>query len=153
LKPKITGPEKSAGMQRRGWQPGQSGNPAGKPKGARHAALVALDAIGADGAAEVMRAVVAAAKAGDMRASEILLRRLWPERKGRPVAFPLPELRTAADMVTALGAVVQAVAHGDLSPEEGQAVAGMVELHRKAIETAEFECRLAALEGAANARA
>ena len=41
-----------------------------------------------------------------MRAADILLRRLWPERKGRPVAFPLPELRTAADMVAALGAVV-----------------------------------------------
>jgi len=152
LKPKITGSEKSAGMQRRGWHPGQSGNPAGKPKGARHAALKALDAIGADGAAEVMQAVVAAAKEGDMRASEILLRRLWPERKGRPVAFPMPELRTAADMVAALGAVVQAVAHGDLSPEEGGAVAALVELHRKAIETAEFERRLVALEGAANAR-
>ena len=153
MKPKITGPEKSAGIQRGGWQPGQSGNPAGKPKGARHAALVALDAIGADGAAEIMAAVVRAAHGGDMRAADILLRRLWPERKGRPVAFPLPELRTAADVVAALGAVVQAVAHGDLSPEEGLGVAGLMELHRKAIETAEFERRLAALEGAANARA
>ena len=148
-----TTPKTTGAKQASRFQPGRSGNPQGRPKGARHAALTALDAIGADGAAEVMQAVVAAAKAGDMRASEILLRRLWPERKGRPVAFPMPELRTAADMVAALGAVVQAVAHGDLSPEEGGAVAALVELHRKAIETAEFERRLAALEGAANARA
>jgi hypothetical protein len=67
---------------------------------------VALDAIGADGAAEIMAAVVKAAHGGDMRAADILLRSLWPERKGRPVAFPLPELRTASDMVAALGAVV-----------------------------------------------
>jgi len=143
----VSRPEKSDAKHIPGrWPKGTSGNPKGKPRGARHAALVALDLIGEAGAAEVMASVVAAAKEGDMRAADLLLRRLWPERKGRPVAFPLPELHTAADMVAALGAVVQAVAHGDLSPEEGQAVAGMVEAHRRAIETVELDQRITALE-------
>ena len=128
------------------WKAGQSGNPAGRPKGARHAALLALDAIGAEGANEVMAAVVTAAKAGDMRAADILLRRLWPERKGRPAPLDLPPLTSASATAEAVAAVAAAVASGDLSPEEGQAVAAVVETHRKAMETADLAARVAALE-------
>lgn len=121
------------------------GNP-GRPKGARHVALVALDAIGSEAAADVLRKVIEEAKAGDMRAAEILMRRLWPEQKGRPVSFALPELRTAADAVQAVGAIAQAVAAGDLTPDEGQAVAAVVETHRRTLETAELVARIEALE-------
>ena len=38
------------------------------------------------------------------------------------------------------------VGAGDLSPEEAQAVAGVLEVQRKALETAELERRIAALE-------
>ncbi len=139
--------ETTAPKQRgRPWPKGASGNPAGRPPGARHEALKALDAIGSDGAAEVMRAVVDAAKGGDMRAADILLRRLWPERKGRPVTLDLPALTTAAGVADALAAVATAVAAGEVSPEEGQAVAGILETQRRAIETAELEARIAALE-------
>ena len=51
----------------RPFEPGQSGNPAGRPKGARHAALLALDAIGVEAGKDIMQAVVKAAKEGDMR--------------------------------------------------------------------------------------
>ena len=125
--------------------PGNPGGP-GRPKGARHAALAALDAIGAEAAEEVLRRVVEGAKGGDLRAAEILLRRLWPERKGRPVEVALPEVASAADLVPALAAVVQALAFGALTPEEAQAVAGVLDAQRRAIETAELEARVAALE-------
>ncbi|WP_241671198.1 DUF5681 domain-containing protein [Dankookia rubra] len=128
------------------WQPGGSGNPAGRPRGARHEALLALDAIGADNAYEVMRAVVGAARAGDMRAAEILLSRLWPQRKGRPVALDLPALNTAADVSAALAATAAAMAEGTLSPEEAGAVAAVIEAQRRAIETLNLEARIAALE-------
>ena len=129
-----------------GWPKGVSGNPAGRPKGARHTALLALDAIGEAAAADVLRRVVEDAKGGDLRAAEILLRRLWPERKGRPISLDLPVLETPEDLVKAMAAIVQAVASGDVTPEEGAAVAAIVETHRRAIETDELERRLAALE-------
>lgn len=128
------------------WQAGQSGNPAGKPKGARHKALLALDAIGAEGAEDVMRSVVKAAMSGDMRAAEILLRRLWPERKGQPVMIELPPVKTVEDIAGALGSVTNAVAAGEISPDEGQAIAGVLEVHRRAMETLELERRIAVLE-------
>ncbi len=130
----------------RPFEPGQSGNPAGRPKGARHAALLALDAIGVEAGKDIMQAVVKAAKEGDMRAADILLRRLWPERKGRPVTLDLPAMQSAADLPAVLGTVAQAVASGDLTPEEGQALAAVVEAQRRAIETADLEQRVAALE-------
>ena len=87
--------------------PGNPGGP-GRPRGARHAALAALDAIGAEAAEDVLRAVAGAARGGDLRAAELLLRRLWPERKGRPVEVALPEVASAADLVPALAAVASA---------------------------------------------
>jgi len=143
----MSNAEKSAPKQRgRPFPPGQSGNPAGKPKGARHAALKALDLIGEAGAAEVMSTVVAAAKLGDMRAADLLLRRLWPERKGRPLTIDLPPISDAAGLVDALAAITAAVGAGELSAEEGQAVAGILETQRRAIETVELDQRITALE-------
>ena len=146
-------PENADRKQRgRPFQPGQSGNPAGKPKGTRHVALQALDAIGEAAAADVLRRVVEDAKGGDLRAAEILLRRLWPERKGRPTPLELPALDTPAALVKATAAIVEAVAGGDVTPEEGAAVASIVETHRRAIETEELERRLAVLEARGDAQ-
>ena len=139
-------PEKSSRKQAGRFAPGQSGNPAGKPRGTRNKVLAALDQIGAAGAEDALRAVVKAAGSGDLRAAEILLARVWPICKGAPVTLPLPPLRTAADLVLALGAVAGAVGEGAISPEEGAAVAGVLEGVRRAIETTELEQRLAAIE-------
>jgi hypothetical protein len=82
-----------------------------------------------------------------MTAAAMVLARVWPPRKGRPVTFDLPSLTTAADLVRALGSVVKAVGDGVLTPEEGQSAGAVLEMHRKAIESAELEARVAALEG------
>src|SRR5215210_5919845 len=130
----------------RAWPKGTSGNPVGRPKGSRHQALAVLDAIGAEGAAAVLRRVVEAAAGGDMRAADILLRRLWPERRGRPLHFDLPAVETAADLPGAYGRLLRAVAVGEASPEEAQAGAALVDGERRAIETTALERRIAALE-------
>ena len=138
-------PETTRGEHGR-WRAGRSGNPKGRPPGSRHRALVALEAIGTEGAERVLRRVVAMAEEGDMRAADAVLSRLWPTRRGRPVHLDLPEMRTAADLAAALGAVAKAVAEGEVTPEEAAAVAGVLEAQRRAIETAALEQRVAALE-------
>ena len=138
----TTGPKQSG----RRFTPGTSGNPSGRPRGSRHTALLALDRIGAEGAEDVMRSVVSAAKNGDMQAAGILLKRLWPERKGRPVQLDLPTISKPSDIVAALGAVTAAVANAEISAEEGAAVAGILEAQRRAAETADLEARIVTLE-------
>jgi hypothetical protein len=51
-----------------------------------------------------------------------------------------------AGVALALADVVTAVATGQLTPEEGQAVAAMLEVQRRGIELADHERRLKALE-------
>ena len=138
----TTGPKQTG----RRFTKGTSGNPKGRPRGSRHTALLALDAIGAEGAEDVLRSVVVAAKGGDTRAADLILRRLWPERRGRPVQMHLPPIAVPGDIVAALGAVAEHVAAGELSPEEGAAVAGILEAQRRAVETVEMEARITALE-------
>ena len=139
-------PENSAAKHAGRFQPGQSGNPAGKPRGARHKAVVAMDSLGRNASEEILMAVIQAAKTGDMRAAEIILRRVWPETKGRPVTLDLPKITDAAGVMEALSRITAATAAGEITTDEAAALAGLVEGQRKAIETADLEARIAALE-------
>jgi hypothetical protein len=124
------------------------GNPGGpgRKEGSRNTATLILDAM-ADGEAEaVLRNVLAAAKGGDLRAAEIILARIWPAKKGRPVRLDLPAIKTAPDILAALAAVVDATGKGEITTDEATAVAGVLELKRRAIETVEFDARLTKLE-------
>lgn len=128
------------------FKPGQSGNPNGKPNGARSKATILGKKILQDDADAIVQAVVDAAKGGDMQAARLCVERLIPVRRGRPVVFPLPALESADDVGKAFSAIVAAMARGELTPDEAGAVAAVIELRRKAIETSELEKRIAALE-------
>jgi hypothetical protein len=127
------------------FQPGHPGGP-GRPAGSRNKATLALDQIADDAGKAILEMMVEAAKGGDMRAAELVLQRIWPARKSRPIALTLPAIRSASDVVAAVGAVADAVGAGEITPDEGQAVASILEAKRKAIETVELEGRVAALE-------
>ena len=78
-----------------GFKPGQSGNPAGRPKGARHRTTVAIEAL-LDGEGEaITRKAIEAAKAGDMVAIRLVLDRICPPRKTRPIHIELPPIHDA----------------------------------------------------------
>jgi len=128
------------------WKPGQSGNPRGKKPGSRNKATAMVLALMESGAKEIAEAVVAAAKAGDLTAARMVLDRLAPPARERPVSLALPDTGTAEGVSAAQQAILQAVAAGDLMPGEGTALAGIVETRRKALETLELERRIAALE-------
>jgi hypothetical protein len=127
------------------FKPGNPGGP-GRREGSRNKATLLLDAL-ADGEAEtILNKQIEKAKEGDQRAAEFILGRAWPARRGRPVSVDLPPIETAADLVKALGVVANAVAGGELSPEEGDAVASILDAKRRAIETTDVLARIEALE-------
>ena len=121
------------------------GNP-GKPKGARHKATKAALAM-LDGEAEALtRQAVTMALGGDTTALRLCLERIAPPRKDAPVQFDIPPMQSAADAATAAGAVLDAVAGGELTPTEGAHIMGLVEGYRRTLETSELEARVVALE-------
>jgi hypothetical protein len=68
------------------FKPGQSGNPSGRPVGARNRATLAMEAL-LDGDAEaIMGKAIELAKAGDGPALRLCLDRLMPARRDRHVA-------------------------------------------------------------------
>jgi len=123
-----------------------TGNP-GRPKGARHKATRAAQQL-LDGEAEALtRKAVELALEGDTTALRLCLERVAPPRKDGPVQFDLPPMKSAEDVARAAGAVVEAVAQGELTPAEGAHVMALVDAYRRALETSELESRVAALEG------
>jgi uncharacterized protein DUF5681 len=121
------------------------GNP-GKPKGARHKVTIAVEELLEGEGEAIGRVCIEKAKAGDPVALRLAMERISPVRRGRPVKFQLPAVSTANDVVAGISAVLHATAHGDLTPEEGAIIAGILETKRRGIETVEIERRLAELE-------
>jgi hypothetical protein len=128
------------------WKKGESGNVAGKPKGTRHRATTMLMALMEKNAESITQTVIEAAKSGDLTAARMILDRLAPHAKERPVSLVLPNTDTVEGVSAAQQVILQAVAAGDLLPGEGTALAGIVEARRKSIETLQLDLRIAALE-------
>jgi Family of unknown function (DUF5681) len=127
--------------------PGESGNPKGKPIGCKHKTTRAIEAL-LDGEAErLTQRAVDLAMAGDTVALKICLDRLAPVPRDRHVAFPMPEICTAAEAATASAAILMAVGAGQLRPSEGSELCKMLEAYCKTLGAREFEQRLARLEG------
>ena len=100
-----------------------------------------------DGEAEALtRKAIELAIGGDMPALRLCLERIVPVRRDRTVTFKLPAVETPDDVSNATGAVLKAVAGGEITPAEGQSVAALLESRRKAIELVAMETRLRALE-------
>ena len=139
-------PDNSGGKQGGRFQPGQSGNPAGKPPGARHKTTKAMEAL-LDGEAEnITRRAIEFAMSGDPGALRLCMERLLPARKSKPIRIDLPRIDTPADVANALSLVVAAVADGSLDPDDAETLSRIVEVKRRSLETVEHEERLKKLE-------
>jgi len=126
--------------------PGQSGNPNGRRAGARNrTSALALKLMDAD-AKPVILALIEAAKGGDVAAIRLVLERVAPLPRNRPVQFDMPAIETSADLGEAMGAIMRAASDGELTPDEATAIASLIETRRRTIETLELEQRIAALE-------
>ena len=128
------------------WKKGESGNPTGKPAGARNKATIMVQTIMERGAKEIAEAVVGLAKEGDLSAARLVIERLVPPAKERPIALVMPDTASAEGIAQAQAAILQAVATGEILPGEAATLSNIVEARRKALETQQLEQRITALE-------
>jgi uncharacterized protein DUF5681 len=141
------GPDNTAQEQRgRPFQPGQSGNPKGRPKGSRNRTTLAMEAL-IEGSSEVIaNKAIETGLSGDTRMLQALLRTMVPPRRDRSIEFELPPINTPADAAAASSAVIAACAAGELTPSEAREVMGLLASHVQIIEVAALDQRLSDLE-------
>ena len=128
-----------------------SGN-AGKPKGSRNKATVAIESLLEsllEGQAEALtQKAISAALTGDTVALKLCMDRIAPSPKDKPICFSLPDMHCARDASKAAGGVLRAVGNGDITPIEATRVMGLIDSYRRTLELTEIEHRLSALENA-----
>jgi hypothetical protein len=128
------------------FKPGQSGNPAGRPRGARNKRTILAEQILDDHAGEVTRAAIDLARQGDGVALRVCMDRIAPPLKHRLLEFDLPALKTAADAVVAADAILQGVAHGRLTIPEADGLMKLVRTFTLVLAAAERAKRSAQVD-------
>src|SRR5262249_10390768 len=104
------------------FQPGQSGNPAGRPRGSRNRRTIIVEKLLDDSAGDLTSAAITRATEGDPAALRACLDRVVPRLRHRSLDFDLPDLVTLADTPVAINAIAQGLAHGELDLEEAAAL-------------------------------
>jgi hypothetical protein len=121
------------------WQKGQSGNPAGRPRGSRNKTTILMQNLLEDEAEAIARKAIEMAKAGDMAAIRVCMDRLAPARRGAAISCELPPVETGGGAVAAMAAIIAAVAAGDVTPAEAASLARVIDRYMFARSLAELE--------------
>lgn len=101
---------------------------------------------GLTGAEALSIAMFEKALGGDVKAFEAVLASAGQTPRQTLPPFTLPGIESARAMPKLTAAILQAVAGGTLTPEEGAKLSNVAALHVKALELSEIETRLSALE-------
>ena len=130
------------------FEPGQSGNPDGRPPGSRNKLTLAVEKLFEDDAETIIKKAMEMAKSGDATLIRLCLGRLSPPRKDRHVPFALPAMNSPADAVKAVATITDAVAAGELTPGEAAHLSQLVANYARALEVIDLEERVSRLEEA-----
>jgi hypothetical protein len=126
-------------------RPFQSGNP-GRPAGSKNRTTQLLEQLAEGEAEEIINKVLENAKAGDPACLRMLMDRLWPPRRGRPVKLDTPPLKTSTDVLNAIITLWNAVADGHLTPDEASTLSVVAERSMVVISQQEALKRIEILE-------
>ena len=99
---------------------GHPGGP-GRPRNPVSTTAIELDHAGSEVAHELMRATVERARRGNLRATELVLQRVWPVRRHRPIELDPAPGNGLSNLLTEHAALAQAMINGDITPQDAQA--------------------------------
>lgn len=125
---------------------GQSGNPKGKPRGARNKSTLTAEKLLEGSLDKICQRIEEEALNGNMQAAKMILDRVLPCKKDRVIQIDLPHIKTHDDVLSAIGSIVNAVGNGEISPSEGESLSRTIDLYSKTLEVHELDVRLKAIE-------
>jgi len=109
------------------FQPGQSGNPAGRPPGSLNKLTLAAQEAMIERAQEVIDSIMDRAKNGESAAMREAMERLVPTGRNRRVAVDLPVIKTPEDAELALSVVTDELSAGNLTLSEASALVNLID--------------------------
>jgi hypothetical protein len=124
-------------------RPFAKGNGGRKP-GSKNRTTQLAEALLEGEAEEIVRKMKEMALAGNVPMLKCLGDRILP--KQRTVRIDLPPMERAEDAIDALGAIINAIAEGRITPSEGAAMASSVSTYASAVKVHEHEARLDKME-------
>lgn len=129
------------------WKPGQSGNPAGKPKGITDKRSKLMRQIAED-AGDVLKAVLEKAKAGDPASAALVLSRVLPTLRAQSETVEF-DFDPSLPIGRQVEQVLAAIAGGAVAPDVGKMIIDAISALSNVRATEELAERLAILEAKA----
>lgn len=130
--PVKTGEEQVGGK----FKSGQSGNPKGRPKGARNKATILAEAMLISRTERIMKMWLDMAESGHQGYTRDAVNRLLPIQRQRPIQFSLPELNDTASILKAYDTVANGLSNGELTADEANCLLRLIEGKRSALAAA-----------------
>jgi hypothetical protein len=124
------------------------GNPGGpgRPRKVVKAAGDALDARAAEAAGDLFEVALELARERNVTVLKMLLDRVWPANRSRPLEIDAPEIKHPRDLLTVMAGVTNATFAGDATAREGRDAAKILQAHFQAIADIDLEALLTELE-------
>ena len=126
-------------------RPFPRGNP-GRPPGSRNKTTRLLEQLAEGHAEQLMQKAVDMALNGDVACLRMLLDRVSPSRKDRPVDIDTPPIKTSEDLLMAINSIWWRLGDGRLTPAEAGATIEVLERSTRVIELQDVLKRIEALE-------
>ena len=115
---------------------GCAGGP-GRPRKPVSTVAADLDRLGAEVAQELMQLTIQRARRGNLKATEMVLQRVWPARRNRPLELDPQSGDGLPDLLGQHAALAQAMIDGEVSPQDAQAATRVLKALQQQMRRAE----------------